>query len=96
MNWRQGHRIIVTSTDYHPTKLSSTFTFPVQTEEVGVLSVVGGTLVNLDRPLKFLHWGVGLEAAEVGYVFPLCNTTTHPTTIYSLRIMLYIYDYMYI
>ncbi len=70
MNWRQGQRIIVTSTDYHPTKLSSTFTYPVQTEEVGVRSVVGN-VVTLETPLRYMHWGVAPEAAEVGYVFYL-------------------------
>lgn len=46
VNWSKGDRIVVASTSYDPR----------QAEEVTV-SAVSGTIVTLNQPLKYTHWG---------------------------------------
>jgi cell migration-inducing and hyaluronan-binding protein len=50
VNWRPGDRIVIASTDFDP----------LQAEEMTVVSVID-TVVVLDKPLKYRHWGEAQE-----------------------------------
>ena len=60
--WQAGDALVVTSTDFAGRDYA-----PEQTEFVDIAAVsADGRDVTLAAPLAFMHWGVGVEAAEVG------------------------------
>jgi len=69
VGWQIGHEIVIASTDFSSTS-TGPFVYPQQSEKRTITGVstdaYGHTVLALDSPLVYMHWGVAPEAAEIG------------------------------